>query len=301
MGVTYDRTLCSACGESMAPFLVARDCNRRISNAAFHYSRCERCGLVSLANVPADVSRYYAAEYYTLPQGDADIERGVEHDRYKIDLVRRYVSKGRVLEIGSSWGAFCLLAKRAGFEVEAIEMDPVCCNFLAARIGVRAISSSDEATALGQAAVPDVIALWHVIEHLRDPWTLLACAAERLAPGGVIVIATPNPAAMQFRALGRFWTHVDAPRHLHLLPATVLRDKMCALGLVEEWSTTRDAGSLHWNAFGWSWSLSNFVRPRILKRAMRLCGRVLAGSLSWVEGREGLGSAYTAVFRKPTS
>lgn len=285
----------------MTPFLATRDYNRRVSDMEFRYSRCGRCGLVSLMNVLEDLAPFYAAEYHTLPRNDTEIELGVEHDRYKIELVRRYVSGGRLLEIGPSWGAFCLIAKRAGFRVEAIELDPRCCEFLETKIGVRAIRDTDEAAALARASIPDVIALWHTIEHLRDPWTLLTRAAERLAPGGVIVIATPNPAALQFRVLGRFWTHIDAPRHLHLLPATVLRERMRALGLAEELCTTRDAGSLRWNSFGWNWSLANHVTPRIMKRAVRLSGRVLAGLLAPVEGREGLGSAYTAVYRKPAS
>jgi 2-polyprenyl-3-methyl-5-hydroxy-6-metoxy-1,4-benzoquinol methylase len=249
--------------------------------------------------VPEDLGPYYAAGYYGLPASDAEIERGVEHDRYKIDLVRCYVASGRLLEIGPSWGAFCLLAKRAGFAVEAIERDPECCKFLETRIGVRAINNADEAAALADASAPDVIVLWHVIEHLRDPWTLLERAVQRLAPGGVIVIATPNPAAFQFGVLGRFWTHVDAPRHVHLLPSSMLRDKMRALGLAEELCTTRDEGSLRWNAFGWGWSFAGLVAPNVLKRGMRLAGRILAKMLTPIERREGLGSAYTGVYRKP--
>jgi 2-polyprenyl-3-methyl-5-hydroxy-6-metoxy-1,4-benzoquinol methylase len=290
---------CRACGEVAAPYLATRDYNRRVSEVEFRYSRCERCGLLSLVNAPADLAPYYAPDYQVLPRNDVDIERGVDHDRYKIDLVRSHVAGGRLLEIGASWGAFCLLAKRAGFAVEAIEMDPRCCDFLRTRIGVRVIQGGDEVAALGDATTPDVIAMWHVIEHVADPWRLLARAAERLAPGGVIVIATPNPAALQFKVLRNRWVHVDAPRHLHLLPAAMLRNRMHALGLREELCTTRDAGSLRWNAFGWSWSFAGLAGSRIMKRALRLAGRVVAGIAAPLEGREGLGSAYTAVYRKP--
>lgn len=295
---TLDRPICSACGALQIPFLAARDHNRRISDKVFHYARCERCGLISLIDVPDDLGRYYASDYYTLPQSVAEIERGAEHDRYKIDLVQRYASGGRLLEIGPSWGAFCLLAKHAGFEVEAIERDPRCCEFLASKLGVHTINSADEAVALGQTSAPNVIALWHVIEHLRDPWTLLARAAEKLASGGIIVIATPNPLAFQFRVLGRFWTHVDAPRHVHLLPPALLRDKMRALGLEEVLCTTTDAGSLGWNTFGWSWSFASLATSKPMKRGLRLTGRLLALLLAPIEGREGLGSAYTAIYRK---
>ena len=191
-----------------------------------------------------ELGPFYVAGYHLLPSTPEAIEAGVAHEQYKIDLVRQFVPSGRLLEIGPSWGAFCLLAKRAGFSVEAIEMDPACCDFLASRIGVRAICSSDEAVALDEATEPDVIAAWHVLEHLRDPWRLLDAAARRLAPGGVLVLALPNPHAFQFRVLGPCWAHVDAPRHLHLVPPGLLRRKAEAAGLEQSMCTTTDHGSL---------------------------------------------------------
>jgi hypothetical protein len=104
---------------------------------------------------------------------------------------------------------------------------------------------------------------------------------------------------MQFRVLGRFWAHIDAPRHLHLLPAALLRDRIGKLGLEEELCTTRDPGSLGWNSFGWSWSLAGLVASRPAKRALRFAGRIVAGLLAPLDAREGAGSAYTAVYRKP--
>ncbi len=106
-------------------------------------------------------------------------------------------------------GAFCLLAKCAGFSVEAIEMDPACCGFLASRIGVRAICSSDEAVALDEATEPNVIVAWHVLEHLRDPWRLLDAAARRLARAGSL--SWPCQTRTLFSSAcsagsGRMWT-----------------------------------------------------------------------------------------------
>jgi SAM-dependent methyltransferase len=294
-------TACSACGSAMSPLLETRDYNRGVSQETFRYLRCPGCALVSLADVPGDLGRYYATGYHTLPASQVEVERGAEHERYKIDLVLRYATGGRLLEIGPSWGAFCLLAKGAGFEVEAIEMDPACCEFLSSTLGVRVIRSADEAAALSGATTPDVIALWHVLEHLRDPWAMLAGAAERLAPGGVLVVATPSPAAFQFGLFGRFWTHVDAPRHLHLLPSDLLRRRMNELGFETLLCTTTDPGSIGWNEFGWRFSLANLVSPPVLKRALRFGGRLVAWLFAPIERREGGGSAYTAVFRKRTA
>ncbi len=290
---------CSACGAPMRPFLRTRDYNRAVSAESFEYGRCGRCGLISMGNVPPDLGAYYVSGYHTLPSTQEAIEAGAAHDQYKIDLVRRFVPTGRLLEVGPSWGAFCLLAKRAGFSVEAIEMDPDCCDFLESRIGVRAICRNDEAAALQEATEPDVIAAWHVLEHMRDPWRFFDAAARRLAPGGVLVFALPNPHAFQFRLLGRFWAHVDAPRHLHLVPPEVLRARAEAAGLEQELCTTTDEGSLGWNGFGWVFSLPHFGSSPFLKRVLRFAGRKITPIASLVEGRQGAGAAYTAVFRKP--
>lgn len=282
----------------MLPFIDTRDYNRGVSSQEFHYGRCPQCGLVSLSNIPSDLANYYSPGYYLLPASDKVVERSLAHEHYKIDLVRRFAKSGRLLEIGPSWGAFCLLAKRAGFSVEAIEMDRDCCAFLEKKIGVRVVNSADENAALNEISPLDVIAMWHVIEHLRDPWTLLEKAAERLAPGGIMVLATPNTEATQFGVFGRRWTHIDAPRHVHLIPPALLRSKLKALGLEELLITTRDPGSLGWNSFGWSFSLSSFTRSATLKRFLRLAGRIPALLFSPVERQEGKGSAYTAIFRK---
>jgi SAM-dependent methyltransferase len=178
-------------------------------------------------------------------------------------------------------------------------MDPACCEFLEKRIGIRAICRADEAEAIEDAAVPDVIAAWHVLEHLRDPWTFLESAARRLAPGGVLVLALPNPHSLQFRLLGRYWTHIDAPRHLHLVPPQVLAAKLEALGLKQELCTTTDPGSLGWNNFGWVYSLPHLARSRLAKRVLRRLGQVASKLAAPIEGREGAGAAYTAVFRRP--
>lgn len=294
-------SICGSCGGIMSRFLTTGDLNRAISDVRFVYLRCAKCGLISLFNVPHRIDAYYPSGYHQLPSTQDAIDAGVAHDQYKIDLVKRFVGSGRLLEVGPAWGAFCLLARRSGFSVEAIEMDEQCCDFLRTRFDIPTIRSDDEAHAIGQATEPDVIAAWHVMEHLRDPWRFLAAAARRLTPGGILVVAMPNPDAFQFRLLGKFWAHIDAPRHIHLIPGRVLKSKAEAAGLETMLLTSTDAGSLDWNRFGWEFSLPHLVSSPFWKRRLRTLGRVTSILASAIERREGLGSAYTAVFRKSGS
>ncbi len=54
------------------------------------------------------------------------------------------------------------------------------------------------------------------------------------------------------------------------------------------------------NAFGWRKSLSNLVNNSFLKNQIYYWGRLVADIAWLVERGEGKGSAYTAIFRKPT-
>lgn len=290
---------CSFCKTLTVPYINSRDYNRGVSESPYRYHRCPKCSVVTLINVPEDIGHYYAYDYHAVPTDLAYIERRATHEQYKIELVKQFVDRGNLLEIGPSWGAFCLLAKRAGFSVEAIERDLECCEFLRSKIQVRAILSEQEATALDQTHTPNVIALWHVIEHMRDPRTLLKRAAEHLAPGGTLIIATPSPQALQFRLFGRYWAHLDAPRHINLIPAQVLCDQMKEFGLNTLMCTTNDPGSIECNVFGWRKSLSNLVSDSFLKHQVYYWGRLVADIAGLIERRGRNGSAYTAVFIKP--
>jgi 2-polyprenyl-3-methyl-5-hydroxy-6-metoxy-1,4-benzoquinol methylase len=249
--------------------------------------------------LPPNLTDYYPDNYYGGTPTLGELAASAEAERYKIDIVRQFIAKGRLLEIGPALGGFAYLAKTAGFDVEVVELDARCCAFLSEVVGIRAIHSHDECGALTEVKPVDVVALWQVIEHLQDPWSMLEAAVHKLLPGGILVIAAPNPAALQFRILGRLWAHVDAPRHVNLIPEALLVNVASTLGMVPVLRTTTDAGSLHWNRFGWEASLSNACAGVRSKRMGGKMGRLIARALTRLERRQGLGSAYTMVFHKP--
>jgi 2-polyprenyl-3-methyl-5-hydroxy-6-metoxy-1,4-benzoquinol methylase len=290
---------CPQCGGETVHAFDTTDLNRRIDDARFSYARCRRCELVFLRNVPADLVRYYPQDYYVIARSLDELAAWANFERYKLDIILKYRNRGRLIEVGPASGAFAYLAKTAGFQVTAIEMDRRCSEYLATQVGIDVIHSADEARALETAPPADVIAMWHVIEHLVDPWEMLEVAAGKLRPGGILVLAAPNPGALQFRLFRRRWTHVDAPRHLWLIPPQVLAARGAGAGLSLCMITTRDAGSLFWNRFGWQQSLANRFASHGGRRLAALCGRAFAMAASIVESREGKGSAYTIVLEKP--
>jgi 2-polyprenyl-3-methyl-5-hydroxy-6-metoxy-1,4-benzoquinol methylase len=289
---------CPQCGAASRLKFIAVDSNRRISDEKFPYFACAACNLIFLNPIPAELERYYPIEYYTLPSSRAELEDSSRHEQYKIDIVTSQVAAGRLIEVGPATGGFCFLAKEAGFDVHAIEMDARCAGFLRDVVGIRVQNSNEEAAALAREEPADVIALWHVVEHLRDPWAMLEAIAGKLREGGIAVIATPNPDAFQFRVWGRRWAHVDAPRHVVLIPSSLLIARMRMHGLELVRLTTSDPGGIGWNWFGWVFSAANLTAATGMKRPLRILGRIVRALVKRYEDAEGRGAAYTAVFRK---
>ncbi|WP_144400099.1 class I SAM-dependent methyltransferase [Geobacter pickeringii] len=299
--------LCPYCRTKSSKYFSVTDLNQQLSPHSFDYYRCPSCRLIFLSPIPDDLSQYYTAAYpaYQMPTKE-ELKDKAEQEKYKLEILRRYAQGGRLLEVGPAYGGFAYLAKQAGFDVETIEMDRRCCEFLENVVGVKTLNCTDISEALLKVESYDVIALWHVVEHLSDPWEVLEALARKLRPGGVLIIANPSPDALQFKLFGRFWVHVDAPRHLELIPASVLAIHMERVGLKTVKITTSDKASRIFSSLGW-WNVSlNHVRTDV-SRVKPIRAKLLGHLMSFIirifliplERIEGLGCSYTAVFEKP--
>lgn len=293
---------CPGCRARGVPIVVSSDRNRRTTGERFQYWRCPVCATVFLNPVPEDLGRYYPRSYWSL---EPDYAAAGVLERYKIDIVLRHARGRRLLEIGPGNGGFSWLARREGYEVDVLERSPEVCRALSASLGVRAIEGDATPEALRDLGPYDAVALWHVVEHVEDPRGLIEAAVRVLAPCGAVVVATPNPGSLQFRLLRGRWPHLDAPRHVALIPPATLLGWAEAVGLESVELSFTDDGCLEWNEFGWSEWLVRLApdsvrrEPRRLPaRLLRRAGRELTRVVAPVERRGLRGATYTAVFRR---
>jgi 2-polyprenyl-3-methyl-5-hydroxy-6-metoxy-1,4-benzoquinol methylase len=290
-------TSCPICGSTAATSMEARDENHRVSSTVFAYAKCPQCRTVFLTNPPADLGRYYEADYYDIPSLDR-LSELASKDPNKVEIVDRFASGKRLLEIGPAFGVFACQAKQRGYDVDVIEMDERCCAYLRDKVGVGVTQSDAPDKAITGLPQHDVIALWHVLEHLHAITGVIEAAAANLKPGGILVIATPNPEAAQFGLMGSHWPHLDAPRHLALIPVDTLRKLGAEYGLEPVFVTTDDSDARSWNRFGWQRLLMNLFQSRTLQRAMFVLGYGIGMLASPFDRRSMRGSAYTMVLKK---
>lgn len=289
---------CRFCGGSTAAFLTATDRNRGIDARHFEYARCETCATIQLCDVPQDLARYYEDGYHGVPK-PAELRSRLAFEAHKIDLLATQVAPGRLVEIGPSFGAFALAAREAGYDVTGVEMDAACCAYLEQTVGVRAIQSTRPHEVLEGLPPSRVVAMWQVLEHVEQPAELLAAAAAALEPGGVLAIGVPNPQSLGFALMRRRWAHLDAPRHLSLIPHRTLVERARGLGLEPVATVTRDPFARHCNRFAWEYALrlrpSSGPSPAIAV----LLGYALARLMAPVEQRGMRSSTYTVLLRRP--
>ncbi len=297
-GHAETETPCRLCGGPSTFAFAAWDRNRGLGTGRFRYYRCMACEAIFLADVPSDLGRYYAANGYG-SASEPEVPAFVRREKAKLELVRRFAPGGSMVEIGPGPGMFTRVARSAGFDITAIEMDPEYCRQLRDLLGVRAIQSDDPAAVLATLPQSDAVVMWHVLEHLGDPWRVLDRCVENVRPGGVLAISTPNPESLQFRLLGRYWVHLDAPRHLQLIPAARLTSRLERLGMRHVLTVGADPVGRDCNRMGWEYTLRFRPSRHQATIASAAGGWLIARALLAVERRGRWGSTYTALFVRP--
>jgi hypothetical protein len=295
-----ERDACVPCrlceGPSSFAFIVG-DRNRGLGPGRFEYRLCKACGVTAMTEVPPDLDRYYAVDGYGSVAQEMTPEL-VRREQAKLELMGELLPPAEIVEIGPGPGFFTRTAKAAGIAVTALEMDARYCHDLSARLGVTAIQTVAPETVLPTLPACDAVVMWHVLEHLPNPWEVLARSVEKLAPRGLLALSMPNPDSLQYRALGRYWTHVDAPRHLQLIPIAALERRLARLGMRRLRVTTSDPVGRALNRSGWEAAVCRHLARRPPTMNKLHVARAITLALAPFEHRGLAGAAYTAVFTR---
>jgi SAM-dependent methyltransferase len=286
---------CPQCGSPSALFRSSTDINRKTTREVFHYYRCLTCGLIFMANIPA-----YRRGYQRVPRSVTDLRKLAAREKFRLSELLKLKARGKLLEIGPWIGLFSINAKDAGFEVDAIENDDACVNFLGNTVGIKVFRSNNPAAILANMGEQyDVIVLWHSLEHLPTPWLLIANASKALKPDGVLLIAIPNIDSYDSRVMREKWVHLDAPRHLYFYPPDALSALCLQFGLLPVHVSTSDRLSVTLSLIAWYHYMRRCLPfPYMLGLAGMVKGRLVRWKAQSTQSREKLGSGLTAIFRK---
>jgi 2-polyprenyl-3-methyl-5-hydroxy-6-metoxy-1,4-benzoquinol methylase len=185
--------------------------------------RCRSCSLVYMNPRPhhQDVQSNYASvedsRYLEEEQGR------VETFGESVDHIQRFVSTGRLLDVGCHVGTFLKVASQRGFQVAGVEPSRWASEIAKSRIDGHVHCGAVEDAPLPEGGY-DVVTLWDVIEHLPDPAIDVRAIYGALRPGGVFAVSTMDVDSLFARVLGRRW-----PWYMQMHLVYFSRQTLCEL------------------------------------------------------------------------
>lgn len=202
---------CIFCGPAPSEVVIVEN--------AFAARQCSECGLIFVSPRP---SREQVADLYRLDEAHLSSEYHLSdagtllsrlYARHAIRHVRRQAKRGRLLEVGAGNGDVLVEARRRGFEVCGVELNPTQAAFIREQLGISCFESVDEITRDGTVEQFDVIYHRDVISHFFDPLEELSTLNRLLVDSGTMVFETGNLGDVD-QSYFRYYGVFQLPDHL---------------------------------------------------------------------------------------
>jgi 2-polyprenyl-3-methyl-5-hydroxy-6-metoxy-1,4-benzoquinol methylase len=221
------KILCQACETQFWTRIIGK-------RKQFSIWKCYSCGSLTVDPMPSEPERkaFYAEAYFS---GNAvgggyasyNADKIATRSTYEkmLDLLEPYRSPGaKMIDIGAASGMFVKWAQERGWDAIGQDISSAAAQ-MATENGVVVQAIPVEQIPVSTYAA--VTAL-DVIEHVDQPRQFLRSFLKGLAPGGVMLINTPDAESVLGRVLRHRWHAVCPPEHV------VLFSKKSLIQLVEQ-------------------------------------------------------------------
>lgn len=181
----------------------------RFHRQGWDFVRCSRCGLLRLDPIPteAELAADYAKRFESGNYEPSKAAERLPTLEGIFEVVKENAPDGarNLFDVGCFDGGLMDLATQSGLGTWGLEFQGPAAELAAKRHPGRIKTGALEGLDPPDGIVFDVVTAIGLIEHLREPETLLAFARKALRPGGILVVQTPNARSIPARTLGRYW------------------------------------------------------------------------------------------------
>ncbi len=213
------------------PLCQGTSARHLVTQRGWEVVRCTACGLVFVwpQPTPEELDALYSGGAYHAAIDEAERRRYFARRLRQIEeLAPR---RGRVLDVGCSKGILLDVARAEGWDAAGIEMNRNAADEARAR-GLDVRQGELDEHSFEEASF-DVITLFDLLEHTRQPRTTLAACHRLLRPDGLLVVATPDidglvprlTYCLFARTIGA-WDHPTPPGHLVQFSRRTLRQML---------------------------------------------------------------------------
>lgn len=202
----------------------------------YSIGECAECqlGLTIPASFVSEPSYEEKPQYANAYQHD---ERYRIYARNLLEHIRKYVGRGRLLDVGCSVGLLVDEACRAGYLAEGIDLDRNAITYgkqHGRKVSVGGIEELNDNY--------DIICLAHTLEHIPKPVQFVAACVKRLNANGCIVVQVPCMKGLHPRIFREQWYGWVPRQHYFHYSSKALRRllEISGLSAVHVWQESMD-------------------------------------------------------------
>jgi len=151
--------------------------------------------------------------------------------RMRLKEIRRHsgtLTDKNLLEVGCAYGYFLEIAQSICKEAVGIDIAEDAIRL--ARSELRVDARCCDFCSVDLLSRPDIICFWDTIEHIRDPASFVARAAELLPMGGYLFLTTGDVGSLNARLRREHWRLIHPPTHLHYFSAKSISELLSRSG-----------------------------------------------------------------------
>jgi len=189
--------------------------------------RCNKCGLLYiLGSVGCTLSELYESPDAQTVNVDTQMRFKFEQEliaRSDLNIIKQFVTSGRVLEVGCGAGYFLNYAKKQGFETVGIEVNNKLVEFARTELGANVQFGTIQDVQLLDDSF-DVVYMRNVLSHLENPLNDLRTISKKLKAGGILMLETGNVAGLTTWQIKKYQRQsaLGLPEHRFFLSSTTL-------------------------------------------------------------------------------
>ena len=230
-----------ACGR-FSQHAVGFDYELRTCRNTWRFVKCAACSHVwlnprpAISTLPTIYPPHYYAYHYTEKVSPLALKAKNWLDRRKFASLLAALGRPprAFVDIGCGDGRYLRFAERAGVPKErdyGLELDRAVVDRLVAQGYAGLCRRVEDCTEIAPGSI-DLATMFHVIEHVDDPRTVVRRAAEWIAPGGIFAVETPNIDSPDARIFTRtYWGGYHIPRHWNMFSPPTLSRLLTDAGL----------------------------------------------------------------------
>ena len=293
---------CPICNSSDFTFYIKTTAQMHSSKELFNFDKCNKCALVFLNPRAAlnELQNYYTSYYlpYRGAKAWGKYEKLVENSQKKLDLKRAKLVKDHqlltpeslILDIGCGQPSFLKACKQKlncqtlgiDFSDEGWKDQPAEFDELNLKIAEIKDLSSD--------LKPDVITMWHYLEHDYTPLENLQYLKSISKSTTKLIIEIPNFESESRKKYGENWAGWHTPRHTSLFSPSNIElllnksgwkvSKIFTYGTMDsyllDWMSKMEQKGIQWDKnmetefFGFMVGMFKFFPKKLMEKKLSL-------------------------------